>query len=40
MNCSAVVVAWAQRHCAVAAVKAMPSLFAPCNEAISFTKSK
>jgi hypothetical protein len=32
MNCSVVVVAWVQRHCAVVAGKAMPSLFALCNE--------
>jgi hypothetical protein len=32
MNFSVVVVAWVQRHCAVAADKAMPSLFALCNE--------
>jgi hypothetical protein len=32
MNCSVVVVAWVQQRCAVVADKAMPSLFALCNQ--------
>jgi hypothetical protein len=40
MNCSVVVVAWVQRHCAAVADKAMPSLFARFNETVSFSKSK
>jgi hypothetical protein len=34
MNCSVVVVAWAQQHYAVVADKAMPLLFALCNETV------
>jgi hypothetical protein len=34
MNCNVVVVAWVQRHCAVAADKAMPSLFVLFNESV------
>jgi hypothetical protein len=34
MNCNVVVVEWVQQHCAVAAGKAMPSLFALCNETV------
>jgi hypothetical protein len=40
MNCSVVVAAWVQQRCAAVADKAMPSLFALFNEAVSFTKSK
>jgi acetyl-CoA C-acetyltransferase len=39
-NCSVVVAAWVQQHCAVVAGKATPSLFALFNETVSFTKSK
>jgi hypothetical protein len=34
MSCSVVVVEWVQQHCAVAADKVMPSLFALCNETV------
>jgi hypothetical protein len=32
MNCSVVVAAWVQQRCAAVADKAMPSLFALCNQ--------